>query len=550
MRQIDVIKIYNQKKCLVIDDFPEVRGSVKRILKNFGVNSIDTAANGDEAVALCKSHRYDIVLCDYNLGAGKDGQQVLEELRYLRALLNTSLFVLITAESSRQMVLGALECEPDDYITKPITQTSLRVRLDKALLKHEALYDIKKAIDKRDYQSAITQCDRVMKAQKKYVTDCLKLKAQLYLKIEQYPQAKKIYEDVLAIKPVHWARLGLGKTLLAMNDLERAEALLKAVLKDDNRYVEAHDLLSELYEKKKDLRHAQASTVNASKISPKSVIRHRRLAQLANRNQDNALCLQSHQNAIKHGINSCYESPQDYFNFARKVSDVVKGDHSRENQDLVKQAFKTIERVKKRFHNASVSMQAKLVESQIHAGQDNLTKAREAIEEAKKIGEDAGKLTPEARLEEGRALLAVKKDAEAEAIFRHLAKEYAGDRELMAALDSLSAEPLSGEGKTRAGELTKKGIMLYDDKQFDAAIEVFAEALNLFPKHVGLNLNLIQVVLAAAKDSGQLTHYEPYYRRCLEHVKQITRKHPQYERCEYLRKQLEKRVYEQRPADT
>ncbi|MEJ2419952.1 MAG: response regulator, partial [Exilibacterium sp.] len=238
MRQIDVIKIYNQKKCLIIDDFPEVRGSVKRILKNFGVNSIDTAANGDEAVALCKSHRYDIVLCDYNLGAGKDGQQVLEELRYLRALLNTSLFVLITAESSRQMVLGALECEPDDYITKPITQTSLRVRLDKALLKHEALYDIKKAIDKRDYQSAITQCDRVMKAQKKYVTDCLKLKAQLYLKIEQYPQAKKIYEDVLAIKPVHWARLGLGKTLLAMNDLERAEALLKAVLKDDNRYVE------------------------------------------------------------------------------------------------------------------------------------------------------------------------------------------------------------------------------------------------------------------------------------------------------------------------
>ena len=71
---------------------------------------------------MCSYKSYDIVLCDYNLGAGQDGQQLLEELRYRHKLKNTSLFVMITAESSRDMVLGALEYLPDDYLTKPITQ--------------------------------------------------------------------------------------------------------------------------------------------------------------------------------------------------------------------------------------------------------------------------------------------------------------------------------------------------------------------------------------------------------------------------------------------
>jgi len=143
LRQIDIIKIYSTKRCLVIDDFPEIRGSLTRTLRTFGAKSVDTAADGEEAIRQCTGHKFDIVLCDYNLGAGKDGQQILEEVRFLRVLLMTSLFVMITGESSREMVLGALECQPDDYITKPYTQASLKLRLNKAIIRHEALIHIK-----------------------------------------------------------------------------------------------------------------------------------------------------------------------------------------------------------------------------------------------------------------------------------------------------------------------------------------------------------------------------------------------------------------------
>ena len=86
MKQIDIIKIYSTKKILVLDDFPEIRGDLKRTLKKFGCEHVDTAATGEEAIKLCGQHKYDIVISDYNLGNGKDGQQVLEEVRHLRVL--------------------------------------------------------------------------------------------------------------------------------------------------------------------------------------------------------------------------------------------------------------------------------------------------------------------------------------------------------------------------------------------------------------------------------------------------------------------------------
>ena len=235
IRQIDIVKIYSNKKCLVIDDFPEIRGSLTRTLKNFGVHSVDTAANGEEAIKACGKRKYDIVLCDYNLGAGKDGQQILEEVRFLRVLLMTSLFVMITGESSREMVLGALECQPDDYITKPYTQQSLKVRLNKAIIRHEALIHIKRNISDGEYQQALNSCNELIGQGSRYAADCLKMKGQLHFLLKQLKEAKQMYESVLSKKPMVWAKLGLAKTQLELGNLESAEDVLKSISAEDYR---------------------------------------------------------------------------------------------------------------------------------------------------------------------------------------------------------------------------------------------------------------------------------------------------------------------------
>jgi len=72
---------YSKLRVLIVDDFNSFRLALSKMLSEFGFSHIDSAANGTEALNYCKKQSYDLVLCDYNLGPGKNGQQLLEELR-------------------------------------------------------------------------------------------------------------------------------------------------------------------------------------------------------------------------------------------------------------------------------------------------------------------------------------------------------------------------------------------------------------------------------------------------------------------------------------
>ena len=541
MKQIDIVKMFSNKRCLIIDDFPEIRGSLTRTLKNFGSNSVDTAADGEEAIKRCRSGKYDIVICDYNLGSGKDGQQVLEEVRFLRVLMMTSLFVMITGEQSREMVLGALECQPDDYITKPYTQASLKLRLNKAVVRHQALLHIKKSIADGDYRKALEYCNQMVAEKTPYVTAVLKMKGQLHFLLKQLKDAKNVYESVLSKKPVVWAKLGMGKTLMEMGKLEGAEEVLQSIVDEDDRYIEAHDMLADVHVKKKDLIAAQQATEDATRISPKSVLRHRKLAKLAEQNNDDETSIKSLQQTIKWGLNSVHESEQDYFNYARKVADVTTGDKSTESKTLVKQANNFLDRARKRYSNKDeVNVQAQLVETQLHIASGNEKKAEKSMEKSRDMYANLAAPPVEASLEFARTLHANDEEKEARELLQTLALRHDGNDELMQIIDSITSEPISEGGKIIATKLTKDGINAYETKDFENAIAVFNEALSSYPNHVGLNLNLIQALVADTDIHGFNEKHEALIRRSLRGVGNIGEDHKQHKRLAFLQKQVGK----------
>jgi CheY-like chemotaxis protein len=541
LRQIDIIKIYNKKKCLVIDDFPEIRGNLKRTLRTFGVEVVDTAADGEEAIRLCGQNRYEIVICDYNLGVGKDGQQVLEEVRFLRVLLMTSLFVMLTGESSREMVLGALECQPDDYITKPYTEASLKMRLNRAIIRHEALLPIKQAISDGDYRRALEGCNEFISKGHKYAPDCIKMKGQLLFLLRQLKEAHELYESVISNKPLVWARLGMGKTLLAMGKFDAAEDMLEGIIREDERYIEAHDLLVDLYTQKNDMISAQKAIERASHVSPKSVHRHRKLAEIAEINGDDAAAIRSHQNAIRWSMNSCHESPQDYFNYARKVSDHTAGDKSADSKALIKQANTFLDRAKKRYEgNPEVEAQAHMVEAQLQKSQGNESKAQEQTLKAKNLFMNLRSPSVNTSLEFARTLYAMNEEEQARGILSTVAARHPNDANLMRIIDGITGEPISDSGKQVAAKLTKSGITAYDAKDYENAINVFNEAISAYPKHVGLNLNLIQAIISCTEASHPSDRLEKMCRRSLRAIGNIPPDHKQFKRYAFIQKQLAK----------
>ncbi len=534
MQQIDIIKIYEKKRCLVVDDITEVRASYKRMLRSFGVKQLDTAATGDETMEFCQNHEYGMIICDYNLEDSRDGQQILEELRYLKMLKYTTLFIIITAETSREMVLGAIENQPDDYITKPISQKLMRTRLDRALLKHEELYGIKRSMDSKNYVNALKLCDEKIQAKHRYIWDCIRYKAQVYWMMNKPEEAKKIYESVLKQKDFAWAKIGLVRSLMKLENLDDIEVLLKDILHKDHRYIEAHDLLSEYYEKTQQYEKAQTSTEKATELSPKSIIRHRRLAELAEINEDDNTCLKAYEESIRWNYNSCHASPEDYLGLARKTVDVIKSTPGRESSDRAKKALGLLERMQRRFSRKNNIVKAKFIESQLYACQGKDKYAQSVLEKAETNFDQLNPKDVDARLDFSRAHIMSGSKQSAYKELHLLSKEYKDSPTVLKTIDRISEEPISVAGKACAADLSKSGISAYQQKDYDKAISIFSEALKMFPNHVGVNLNLIQVILAKNEISGKTTEYFNRCKKCFKKIGVLPVEHKQYTRYEFL----------------
>ena len=539
MQQIDIMRLFKEKNCLIIDDMSEIRGGLSRMLDEFGIRHVDTAANSEYAMELCEKKHYDLVLCDYNLGKGQDGQQVLEELRYRKLLKNTSLFLMITAETSRDMVLGALEYLPDDYLTKPITHSSLRTRLSRIVVKHSDLIDIKQAIDEERYEKAITICQKKLDSGGKYESSYLRMQAELLFRLERYDEAQEIYQRSLEASNPVWAQLGLGKTYLATKRYDEAEEHLTNVAEADNRFVEAHDLLADLYSAQGMFRKAQQSLQNAVDVSPKSVIRQRRLGNIADINHDVEVSRKARRNALKVGEKSCYYTPQDYF-------DLITGLISEGEDDLetrvnnAKDAAMYMRRAQKKHPQSKpIKMQIEAAKSRVATYQKKTEDAAQHMMEANKLME-SGVKEPMAQLELAQAMRASGDEKGAAKLIKRVAAANPDSSEVADRADALSDEPVSPKGRKVAAELTKKGIQLYEKERFDDSIDVFTRAISMFPNHIGLRLNIVQVALMKAKKVGG-NEVEDICQRNLQAIESIEKDHPQYERYDYLCKQTSKR---------
>ncbi len=540
MRQIDLIKLYSQMRCLVVDDMPDVRVAITGMLRVFGVQHIDFVANGEQAMEACFNNHYHMVLCDYNLGAGRDGQQVLEELRFRNRLNNTSIFVMVTAESSREMVMGALEYQPDDYVTKPITQALLRQRLDRVMLRHRELYSIKQAMDEKDYAAAEQRCAERLNSNTTYRSSCLQIQAEMNLRLLNFKRAEDIYTGVLAERPVLWAKLGLGKTQVAKKEYIKAEASLKEVIRDDKRVVEAHDLLADAYLGKGETILAQEAMQAAAEVSPKSVMRQRRLAELAKLNQDTQACLDASRRVVKTARNSVYESPDDYFNLARELTELTK-DGEVNADKYVKETFEVLQRLEKRpYFDTSADVQSNSLKSRALLNNKKVEESEVFLDKAKKIyATKKDELKPEVGLDFAQALIAKGEKSTADEVLHELVEKFPEHKALVDKADSMSDTPKSKEGRKKVADMTKAGIDYYGSKNYKQAISTFRGAIGVFPTHIGLNLNLIQAVIAEVKHNGDQIGFESLCRTSLDKVSTISSSDPQYARYSHLLKEVD-----------
>ena len=104
------------KTCLVVDDSRVIRKVARRILEDIGFE-IAEAADGQEALAWCRTSMPEAILLDWNM----PGMNGIEFLKVLRTETGgrAPVVVMCTVENERERMVEALDAGADEYIMKP-----------------------------------------------------------------------------------------------------------------------------------------------------------------------------------------------------------------------------------------------------------------------------------------------------------------------------------------------------------------------------------------------------------------------------------------------
>jgi class 3 adenylate cyclase/CheY-like chemotaxis protein len=97
-----------------------------------------TAADGEEALAVARAQRPDLILLDIMMPK-MDGIEVCRHLKDDRSLPFTPI-ILVTAKADSKDIVAGLEAGADEYLTKPVDQAALVARV-KSMLRIKALHD-------------------------------------------------------------------------------------------------------------------------------------------------------------------------------------------------------------------------------------------------------------------------------------------------------------------------------------------------------------------------------------------------------------------------
>lgn len=272
---------FSRKKALLIEDMAEARIMQKKMLTDFGFTSVDIAIKAEMAIDLLKSNSYDVIFSDYNLGKGKDGQQLLEEVRRSKLIKNTSTYLMVTAETSIEMVMGAIEFQPDGYITKPFSQVVLHRRLSKLIAMKDKLLEVNKALDAQNYEQAIIEAKKTIENHPALAGKCERIIGECYLELKDYDKALARFKETLTSRKMPWALFGKARTYFFLGQLDKAEQNFRQLMINNRFFVSAYDWLAKIQLSQQKTKEAQATILEAVEKSPKNLLRQVELGRVS-----------------------------------------------------------------------------------------------------------------------------------------------------------------------------------------------------------------------------------------------------------------------------
>lgn len=241
--------------------------------------------------------------------------------------------------------------------------------------------------------------------------------------------------------------------------------------------------------------------MEAIKISPKSVLRQRRLADAAEKNDDLKQLQKSRKKVVEIGRSSCLKKPDDYTSLA----DIYMKNKMQKNAiDVLKESTRTFR------HDDRTVLESTVKLSTAYNATDNKDKYISCVNSSLKISDEKkAPLHGNTALELARNCLDLGK-TEGKELISSVVQEYFEDNEKMdivnkifeqAGLES-EGEELLARAKAEIIELNNKGVKLIKNNDIDEAIKLFKIAVKDLPGNITVNLNIATSLMLDMKKNG------------------------------------------------
>ncbi|MFC3120086.1 response regulator [Agaribacter flavus] len=500
---------YSDKRCLLVEDRRPFLLLLKGLLSNLGAKRVTTELTAEGGLKACKNTRYDIIICDLHLGNNrKNGFELLEEIRKRRLVKPSTVFIMISGDSAKSMVLGSIEKQPDDYLIKPFSQAQLNARITRATARRVTLASLYSQIDYEKFDLAIENCKHFLEVEPRYTSHCLKLLVNLYWKTKNYQAANKLLQKILDERPMHWAACAMAKTQLLMQNYEKAIELGKKVIDNSANSVEAYDIVAEAYllldKKPEALKYIQ----DALSLSPFSIERHFSVCEIARENGDYEIAMDSAKAIYDLSRRSVHKNVNHLCGYVRSILDFAENapDKKIKNRQI-QETLLTMQRLQ---HDELVSSKRedfdfKIFEQIVVARMQYLdgkqTEAKRILEEAQiKIEKEFTEYPVSMAADSLKLMFDMGDFEEANKLVKLLKQN---PNKIDSAIRYLmETEQSSAEtSRNKYVEHTKKGIALYSNGNFHDAFEEFQLAKKVAPLNIGVNLNLLQCLVKLIKAS-------------------------------------------------
>ena len=516
---------------LIVDDVREMRTSLRSIAKSMGAQQVYEAKSGLDAIEQLQSVDVDIVLCDYNLGEGRDGQQVFEEAKEHGMIAPHAAFIMITADNTMDVVMAVVEHSPDEYLVKPLNKSVLELRLEKVLHRKRVFKEIEAQMTAGDFAKAAAICDLMVERNPKLRFDLLRMKAEALFKMNNPDAVAELCAGILMEREVPWATIFMGRARFLAGDFTKARLLFTKAIEQNDTSMEAYDWLVRVDRETGDLATAQKTLVQAVKKSPKSIGRQQVLADLAVQNGDHETARKAFEAAVDLGEYSCYSRVDDQVGLVNAVAQT----------DGAEEALKVLEELAKPRTRSNGGSQVKpdwrldLSRSEILLENRRAVDAKKAVEKALAGYLEVPRDTADpSAIALAKACYAVGMTTEAQKLLDRIVRENHDREDIIAAVrdmfNQLGMGGLGGDlidSACRAViEINNRGVGLAKQGKLDDAVEMLTQASDELPGNLTISLNVLQAILSQIKHGGYTNQRQYLMNEYVQRAERIDRENP------------------------